>query len=295
MVSSMTGFGRGEFNGAERRIVAEIKSVNNRYLDINIRMPRMMNGFDAELRKIIKTYVKRGKVDVYITYDNLSASEAKVRYHPEIAGEYVRVLREMAKELEIPYDVTVTSLSHMPDVFKTEDGDVDEEALFQALKEAVQAACEQFAAARQREGAFLVQDLTEKTRLMEEHVAYISSRAPEMIRAYENKLKERIRELIEDRQVDEGRLLTEVAIFSDKTAVDEELVRLKSHIEAVRAALEQGDEKEGIGRKLDFIVQELNREANTILSKSADLEISNHAVEIKTLIEKIREQIQNLE
>lgn len=295
MVSSMTGFGRAEVLEDERRIVVEMKSVNNRYLDINIRMPKLFNAFDTEIRGILKQYMKRGKVDVYINYENLRESDVNIRYNKGVAGTYMKLFGEISETFRIPNDVTAVKLATLPDVFKMEETEPEEDEIRAILMRAVHSACEQFASARRREGAFLQKDLVEKLERIDDDVAFITKRSPQIIEEYEQKMREKITTLLEDRQIDEGRLLTEIAIFSDKSSVDEELVRLHSHVEAVQEILSVGDESEGVGRKLDFIIQEMNREANTILSKSSDMEITNCAVDLKTEIEKIREQVQNIE
>ena len=295
MVNSMTGYGRYEVLEGERRIIVEMKSVNNRYLDINIRMPKLFNPFDTEIRALMKKDIKRGKVDVYITHENLKATDLNIRYNADIASRYMELFNEMSGTLGIPNDVTAGKLSSMPDVFKLEEAEVDDNLLHDLLIAAVEGACGQFAASRRREGSFLQKDLEEKLIRIVDDVEFITARSPQIIAEYEQKLNERIRALLKDKQIDESRILTEVAIFADKSGIDEELVRLKSHVDAVRDTLEMGDDKEGIGRKLDFMIQEMNRESNTILSKSSDMEITNCAVDLKTEIEKIREQVQNIE
>ncbi len=295
MVSSMTGFGRGEESTGKQRFTVEIKSVNNRYLDMNIRMPKVLNPLDAEIRALLKQYMKRGKVDIFITYEDLSENGRSVRYNKEIAEEYWKGLEEMSRDFNLDYDVRLSVLSRFPDVFTTEETEADPESMWEPLQKALTAACESFAAARAKEGEFLKKDLIQKLDGMLENVEFITKRSPIIVEEYKTKLYAKVQDLLGDRQIDDGRLLTEVTLFADKVSVDEELVRLRSHIEAVRQTLEQGDDKNGIGRRLDFLVQEMNREANTTLSKSSDLEISNRAIDLKTDIEKVREQIQNLE
>ena len=297
MICSMTGFGKGEAQDTRYKITVEIKTVNNRYLDMNVRLPRTFNLFDSEVRSLVKKRISRGKADVFVGVETLADAEAGVGFNAHVAGEYVNAMRKMAKEFDIPDDTSVSVIARMPDVFKVEDKETDEDAMRTLLTAALEEALERLNEARAKEGAFLVKDLLGKLDEIREHVAFIKQRTPEITKAYEGKLRERIASLLDDKQIDEARLLTEVAIFADKSGIDEELVRLLSHLDAFSDVLngETATGKEGVGRKLDFMVQEMNREANTTLSKSSDMEISAHAVEIKTEIEKIREQIQNLE
>ncbi len=292
MIKSMTGFGRCEIAGQNRKFTVEMKSVNHRYLDFNIKMPKKLNFFESAIRGELKKYISRGKVDIFITYEDFSESNSSVRYNKELAAEYLQYLRQMAQEFGLEDDVRVSTLSKYPDVFVMEESDADEEELWKELQRAVDGAAEMFVQARIAEGEHLREDLIEKLDGMLALVDFIDQRSPQIISEYKQNLKEKVQELLGDVQVDESRLLTEVTIFADKVCVDEELVRLRSHIETTRSNLAEGG---SIGRKLDFIAQEMNREANTILSKTGDLEISNCAIELKTEIEKVREQIQNVE
>ncbi len=269
-----------------------MKSVNHRYLDVNIKMPKKLNFFEAAIRNELKHYIQRGKVDVFITYEDYTESNLCVKYNKELAAEYMKYLEQMAEDFSLDNDVRVSALSRYPEVFSMEEQTIDEEELWQMLEKAVSQAAEGFVATRIKEGENLREDLLGKLDGMLAHVEYIAERSPEIISQYRQKLEDKVRELLGDAQIDESRLLMEVTIFADKVCVDEELVRLRSHIETTKESLIQGG---GIGRKLDFIAQEMNREANTILSKANDLEISNHAIELKTEIEKVREQIQNIE
>lgn len=295
MVSSMTGFGRSEVNFDNRRISVELKSVNNRYLDLGIKMPKMFNSLEADIRKELKLYMKRGKVDVFINYEDLTEADTKVQYNHDIAAEYMECLNKMSEDFGLQNDVRLSVLARFPDVLTMEAQEIDEKTLWEPLKKALDEACEQFASARAREGEFLKEDLNKKLDIMKQDVDYITERSPQIIEEYKAGLREKIEALLEDTQIDENRLAMEVTLFADKICVDEELVRLRSHIEAVRSALEEGDDENGIGRKLDFLAQEMNREANTTLSKSTDILVSDKAIELKTTIEKIREQIQNIE
>lgn len=292
MIKSMTGFGRSEVAQGERKITVEMKSVNHRYLDVTIKMPKKLNFFEAAIRNELKNYIQRGKVDIFITYEDLTESNVCVKYNRELAAEYMKYLEQMAEDFGLDNDIRVSTLSRYPEVFSMEEQTTDEEELWQLLGDAVRKAAEKFVETRVKEGEHLRDDLIGKLDDMLAHVDYITERSPQIIAEYRQKLEEKVRELIGDSAVDENRLLTEVTIFADKVCVDEELVRLRSHIATTRENLVQGG---SIGRKLDFIAQEMNREANTILSKANDLEISNRAIELKTEIEKVREQIQNIE
>lgn len=292
MIKSMTGFGRCEVQEAERKIVVEMKSVNHRYMDINIKMPKKLNFFEAAIRSELKNYIQRGKVDIFVAYEDYTESNVCVKYNKELAAEYMGYLNQMAEDFSLDNDVRISCLSRYPEVLTMEEQNIDEEKLWQLLAKAIKGAAEKFVETRIKEGENLKNDLLEKLDGMLAHVDFITQRSPQIIAEYRQKLGDKVRELLGDTKIDENRLLMEVTIFADRVCVDEELVRLKSHIETTRDTLRQGG---SIGRKLDFIAQEMNREANTILSKSNDLEISNRAIELKTEIEKVREQIQNIE
>ena len=292
MIKSMTGFGRCELMEGNRKFTIEMKSVNHRYLDVNIKMPKKLNFFESSIRNELKNYMQRGKVDLYITYEDFSEATGCVKYNREIASEYLTYLKQIADEFKLENDIRVSTLSRYPEVFTMEEQEEDEDEIWKELDKALKKASEAFVETRIKEGENLKLDLIGKLDGMLSHVDFITERSPKIIAEYKQKLYDKVQDLLKDAQVDEGRLLTEVTIFADKVCVDEELVRLKSHIEATRAALAEGG---SIGRKLDFIAQEMNREANTILSKTTDIEISNRAIELKTEIEKVREQIQNIE
>ncbi len=295
MVCSMTGFGRSEITEGQRKYIVELKSVNNRYLDINIKMPKKFNAFDSAIRAELKKYMKRGKVDVFISYEDFSESDSRVKYNRAIAREYYEYLKEMSEEFGLDNDVRISALSRFPEVFTMEEEELDEEEVWSGICKALNEAGKQFYDSRLREGEYLSKDLTDKLDGMLENVEYISERSPEIITEYKTRLREKIQDLLEDKQVDENRIAMEVTIYADKVCVDEEITRLRSHIKATCDALKVGDDKDGIGRKLDFLAQEMNREANTILSKSTDLKISDRGIALKTDIEKVREQIQNIE
>lgn len=292
MIKSMTGFGRAEVSEGQRKYTVEIKAVNHRYLDVSVKMPKKLNFFEASIRNLLKEYIQRGKVDLYITYEDLSEQTVSVRYHADVAAVYMGYLKEMEESFGLENDIRVSTLSRYPEVFSMEEQEIDEEGIWKGLEKSVVLAAGTFVESRVKEGENLKADLLDKLDGMLSHVAYIEENAPKIIDEYKQKLQGKVRDLMEDNRIDESRLLMEVTLFADKICVDEEIVRLKSHIEMVKNTLVEGG---SVGRKLDFIVQEMNREANTILSKSTDLEISNRGIELKTEIEKIREQIQNIE
>lgn len=292
MIKSMTGFGRCEVSEAERKFTVEMKGVNHRYLDVNIRMPKKLNFFESSIRSLLKQYVQRGKVDLFITYEDMSESQVSLKYNQTLAREYMTCFQKMEEEFGLDNDIRVSTLARCPEVLTMEEQVLDEEELWNGLKKALDGACIQFVETRSVEGENLKADIIAKLDGMLDTVAFIEERSPKIVAEYREKLETKVKELLTDTQIDEGRIAAEVVIFSDKICTDEEVVRLKSHIKHMKETFEAG---EGIGRKLDFIAQEMNREANTILSKANDLEVSNHAIELKTEIEKVREQIQNIE
>lgn len=288
----MTGFGRAEAVSKERKVSVELKSVNHRYLDLNIKMPKRLSYFEGEIRNVMKTYIRRGKVDVFITYEDYTMGGMALKYNAELAKQYLEYLNQMSAELGIENDIHVSTLSRYPDVFTMEEQAPDEEKLWSFLEGPLHEACRKFVETREREGSNLKRDLLEKLDGLEAKVNVVEKRSPEVVKAYREKLEAKMHELLEDNQIDDSRIAAEVILFSDKICNDEETVRLRSHIHGMRKIL---DENEGVGRKMDFMAQEMNREANTILSKSNDLTVSNAAIDLKTEIEKIREQIQNIE
>lgn len=292
MIKSMTGFGRCEISEDNRKFMVEMKSVNHRYLDVNIKMQKKLSFFESSIRNELKKYVQRGKIDLFITYEDFSESNVCIKYNKEIAAEYLGYLKSMSREFGLDDDIRVSTLSRYPEVFSMEEQTVDEAEIWNTLAKTIRGAAEGFTSTRIKEGQNLADDLIAKLDGMLDHVAFIEERSPQIIEEYRKKLQERVQELLGDATVDESRLLMEVTIFADKVCVDEELVRLRSHIETMKQSLIEGG---SIGRKLDFIAQEMNREANTILSKANDLTISNHGIDLKTEIEKVREQIQNIE
>ena len=292
MVKSMTGFGRCEFSDDAKKITVEMKSVNHRYLDLNLKMPKKLNFFEASIRNLLKDYIQRGKVDVFITYEDFTENHFSLHYNKEMAKSYMNYLNEMSSDFSLENDVRISVLSRYPEVFSLEEMEIDEEELWADLEKAVKGAAEQFVQSRITEGENLKRDLIEKLDGILTYVADIEKRAPEIISEYRKKLSDRVREMLSDASIDEARILTEVTLFADKICVDEEIVRLRAHVEHMKQTLSEGG---SVGRKLDFLAQEMNREANTILSKANDLKTSEHAIDLKTDIEKVREQIQNVE
>ncbi len=293
MIQSMTGFGRAELIDEKRKLIVEMKSVNHRYADITIKMPRRRNRVDAAIRNVLKDYISRGKVDVFITYENLANAEVAVRYNREIAAEYVKYLREMNQEFSLQEELKATAVGRFPEVFTLEEAaEEDDDELYASLEKVVREAGGHFVQARTAEGENLTKDLLEKVTELKGIVEKIEELSPAIIEDYKVRLREKMDEFLQRNDIDENRIAAEVTIFADKISVDEEMVRLRSHVDAVRGILEEGG---AVGRKLDFIVQEMNREANTTLSKAGSLDVTDLGIELKTLIEKIREQIQNLE
>lgn len=292
MIKSMTGFGRSEISNEERKITVEMKSVNHRYCDISIKLPKKLSLYEVSIRNLLKNYISRGKVDVFITYEDYTENTVCVKYNRSLAGEYYEYLKSMSEEFGIENDIRTTTLARFPEVFTLEEQTIDEEKLWELVEKAVKAAAEAFVETRIIEGERLKKDIKEKLAKMSSVVDFIEERSPQIVTEYRNKLLAKVNELLQDTNVDESILVTEVIVYADKICVDEEIVRLKSHIENMISTL---DESENVGRKLDFIAQEMNREANTILSKVSDIEITNKAIDLKTEIEKVREQIQNIE
>lgn len=288
----MTGFGRGEAGDETRKIVVEIESVNHRYLDLNVKLPRKLNAFEVEIRNFIKSRIVRGKVDVYITLEETKEASDILHYNTHIADMYMENIRKMSQDYGIPFDVTATSLARFPDVLEMTDAEDDDEMLHLFLMDALTAATDQFVENRSQEGMRLRQDMLAKMDEMSSYVTTLEERSPQIIEEYRERLQTKITDLLGDHAIDETRIASEVVLYADKVCIDEEMVRLRSHVEETKHMLADGGE---VGRKLDFIAQEMNREANTILSKSTDVEIAGIGISLKTLIEKVREQIQNLE
>lgn len=292
MIKSMTGFGRYETVTDEYKISVEMKAVNHRYLDLSIKMPKKFNFFEAGIRNLLKNYIQRGKVDVFISYEDYTENKLCLKYNSALAAEYMDYFAKIEAQFGIENDIKVSTLAKFPEVLTMDEVPEDVDQMWKFLSETVEEAAKQFVETRVTEGETLKSDLMKKLDYMTEILDFIEERSPRILMEYRTKLEDKVKELLESASIDEGRIATEVTIFADKICVDEETVRLRSHIENTRTELEAGG---SVGRKLDFIAQEMNREANTILSKANDLEISDKAIILKTEIEKVREQIQNIE
>ncbi|MDO4623212.1 MAG: YicC/YloC family endoribonuclease [Eubacteriales bacterium] len=292
MIYSMTGFGRAEHQNENRKITVEIKSVNHRYLEFNIKCPKKFSLFESNIRKVLKEYAQRGKLDVFISYEDYTTGNHRLKYNADIAAEYVQYAAEIEKSFGIRNDLTVSGLMKFPDVLTMEELSVDEDELWKDLEAVLRDAASAFRHSRSIEGENLRNDLYTKLNSLEENVRKVNEREPKILEEYRQRIYDKMRELLSDTQIDDSRIAAETVLFADKICTDEESVRLRSHIRTMRDTLASG---EGVGRKLDFLAQEMNREANTTLSKANDLETSNIGVDMKTEIEKIREQVQNIE
>ena len=292
MIRSMTGFGHGEVsNDKNQKVTVEMKSVNHRYCDISLKLPKKLAMFEANIRNIMKEYASRGKIDIYVSYEDLSETAVSLHYNQAMAEEYMQVFKKMQEDFNIETKITAEALAKYPEVVTIEEVQQDEEVWWELLEAALRQAAEKFVETRTIEGANLKRDLLGKLDQMAADVAFIEERSPQIIAEYRSKLEEKVKEFLEDSTIEENRIAAEVTLYADKIAVDEEIVRLQSHISSMTDVLESD---ESIGRKLDFMAQEMNREANTILSKSSDVDLADHAIELKTNVEKVREQIQNI-
>ena len=292
MIRSMTGFGRYEAADEYRKVTVEIKSVNHRYFDLNVHVPRRFSALEAAIRARMKEAVFRGKTDVSVSYEDDTPGQTQLHYHEDLAKEYYEILTKMEETFHTGRPVSVTDLARFPEVLSAEAVIQDDTEMEALLNEALSGAISSYNAAREKEGAALKEDLLFKLRQMLCAVDRIEERYPQLIEEYRKKLTDKVAELLENTQIDESRLATEIVLYADKIAVDEETVRLRTHIQSVIDTL---DEDGSIGRKLDFMAQEMNRESNTILSKSTDREIADIAISLKTDVERVREQIQNIE
>jgi len=288
----MTGYGHYEEVTGEYKVTAEIKSVNHRYCDMGIKLPKKFNALEGKLRSILKEYVSRGKVDLYISFDNYADRDVRVQYHEKIAQDYVWIIRQVQDTFGLKQELTADSLIRFPEVVSLEEDNKDIEVYFPVIENAVRAAGEKFLETRKTEGEHLQKDIVSKLEYVSKLVSFVEERSPKILEEYREKIKNKVTEFLGDEKIDENVLATELVIYADKVCVDEETVRLRSHIQNMEETFLQ---EESIGRKLDFLAQEMNREANTILSKANDKELSANAIELKTEIEKIREQIQNIE
>lgn len=292
MIRSMTGFGRAEITTEEYRVSVEIKSVNHRYLDLSVKLPGRIAYTENNIRNTAKEKIIRGKTDIYIVYEETKDKNIKVTYNPDIAKMYMDALNEMSKDFNLESDIRLSTLSRYPEVLEIREENPDEDLVWERIKKPLNDALDKFIESRTLEGKRLADDLISKCDAFASYVDTIEERSPQIINEYKERLTKKVEELFDQKPIDEARIATEVTIYADKICVDEEIVRLKSHISQMKDMLKTGNE---VGRKLDFITQEMNRESNTILSKSTDVEVCNIGIEMKTLVEKIREQIQNLE
>ena len=292
MISSMTGYGRCEVADNGRKVIVEISSVNHRYLDLNLKMPRLLMYLDDSLKKLVKDEIARGKTEISITYQSTAKDDLCVTVNEALADAYLEGLRKIGEGCNVPDDLKLSDLTSLSELIVVEKRTGDEEALSKLVQEAMHGALKQFKAMRQREGSHLAKDLLEKNENLRKIVSQIETYSPLVVEGYKKRLENRLGELLENVPVDEARMATEVALFADKCAIDEEVTRLKSHMDQLEEILTVGGV---VGRKLDFLMQEMNREANTIGSKANHYEITKCVVSLKTEMEKIREQVQNIE
>lgn len=292
MIRSMTGFGRSESVINGREITVEIKSVNHRYFEFNCRTTRGYSFLEEKLKSYVAQKVSRGKVDMFVSLSASEDAEAQVSVNHQLASGYINAFKELKETYNIPDDVTTTILARYPDILTVSKAPEDEEQVLADVLQAVDVALESFVSMREAEGEKLKADVLNRAGIILNIVSEIEERSPITVKEYENRLKAKIMETLEDKNIDEQRVLTEVAIFADKVAVAEETVRLRSHFEQLNKFMESDVP---VGRKIDFIIQEMNREANTIGSKVQDAQLAHKVVDIKSEIEKIREQVQNIE
>lgn len=292
MIKSMTGFGRAQETVDGMTVTVELKSVNHRYFEFTAKVPRTYGFLEEKLKSFLNARVSRGKMECSVSIENLEESDMEVIVNPSLAKGYVDALRTLSETFGLKEDYSAISIAKFPDVLTLRKAPADEEKIWNAVQKVTELAVERFVTMRETEGEKLRADILSKADTILEHVAFVESRSPQTVREYHEKLRQRMEELLENTQVDEQRLLTEAAIFADKVAVDEETVRLRSHISQLREFL---NADEPIGRKLDFLVQEMNRESNTIGSKAQDVELAKRVIAIKAEVEKIREQVQNIE
>ena len=292
MIKSMTGYGRHEAVIGGKKIYCEIKSVNHRYSDYSIKVPRNFGFLEDKIKKVASEKISRGKVDIYVGIEYCETSDRKIYLNSELAKEYLTALGQMRDELGLRDDISVMNVARLPDIFRAERLEEDEDKLWDAVSSVVRAALDEFTAMREREGERIEKDLTARIEYMRSVAAKVEERSPETVEEYKNKLYSKIKEVLDGKEVDEARVLTEVAIFADKIAVNEETVRLCSHFDECYKIISSD---EPAGRRLDFLIQEINREINTTGSKANDIEISRYVVELKGETEKLREQVQNIE
>lgn len=292
MLRSMTGYGRDEAVTDGKKILAEIKSVNHRYSDYNIKLPRYMGFLEDKIRKYVSSFITRGKVDIYIGVEYFEKADKEIILNKELAKNYIEVLKELRDEFGLSDDITVSKVAQNPDIFLTERVEEDEEEIWNSVRNVLDNALNSFVEMRSREGERIEQDLRQRIEYMSSLVHEIEARSPQTVQEYSDRLYEKIKEVLNGHEIDEARIITEVAIYADKVAVNEETVRLASHFDEFNNIINSG---EPAGRRLDFLIQEINREVNTIGSKASDVNIAKTVVSLKGEIEKLREQIQNIE
>ena len=293
MAISMTGFGRGEYKDDNYQFLVECKTINHKYADINIRLPRKLSFLEDKARILVKDYIKRGRVDLYIKLDLLGSEDVNLKFDEALATQYVSILKQIKDKFDLVDDISVMNIAKFPDVIKTEEKEDDEDKLWSMLKVALENALLKLKEMRSEEGKKLAEDIQNRCDLLKNYIEDIEKYSYNVVIDYKEKLKNRISDMLEDPSIiDESRLAQEVAIYADKSSITEEIVMFKSHIEQLKNTVVKN---ESIGRKIDFLIQEMNRETNTIGSKSSDLNITNLVVEVKSELEKIREQIQNIE
>ncbi|MBC6003977.1 MAG: YicC/YloC family endoribonuclease [Paeniclostridium sordellii] len=293
MAISMTGFGRGEYKNDNYHFTVECRTINHKYVDINIRLPRKISFLEDKIRNVVKEYVKRGRVDLYIKLDLIGSEDVNLKFDEKLASEYVNILNNIKSTFNLQDDITVMNIAKFPDIIKSEEKEEDEDLLWSMLKVALDDCLVKLKDMRKEEGIKLSNDIDMRCDLLKDYIEQIENYSYNVVNEYKEKLNNRIAEILDNPSlVDENRLAQEVAIYADKCSITEEIVRFKSHILQLKKTIHKD---ESIGRKIDFLIQEMNRETNTIGSKSSDLNITNLVVEIKSELEKIREQIQNVE
>ncbi len=293
MVRSMTGFGRGTYSENGKEFTVEIKSVNHRYIDFYIKLPRQIAFLEERVREIVSKCLFRGKVDIFVSFEDRSEDSKSVTLDEALANAYIQAIDKLKQKYNLADDISVSLVSRFPDVLRIEKNEDDEEQLWKVLSNALESAITSLIQMREKEGNELRISLLQKADNMQAVISQISNRSPEVVSEYKLKLENRIKDILNQQTIDENRIAMEVAIFADRCSIDEELVRLGSHLNQLRDIL--GIKNQSVGRKLDFLVQEINREINTIGSKSNDIMITKNVLELKSETEKIREQIQNIE
>lgn len=293
MAISMTGFGRGEYKNDNYHFTVECRTINHKYVDINIRLPRKISFLEDKIRNVVKDYIKRGRVDLYIKLDLIGSEDVNLKFDEKLASEYVNILNNIKDTFKLQDDITVMNIAKFPDIIKSEEKEEDEDLLWSMLREALADCLVKLKDMRVEEGSKLAKDIDMRCDLLKDYIEQIENYSYNVVNEYKEKLNNRITEILENPSlVDENRLAQEVAVYADKCSITEEIVRFKSHITQLKKSIHKD---ESIGRKIDFLIQEMNRETNTIGSKSSDLNITNLVVEVKSELEKIREQIQNIE